>query len=793
MPTHHDHRKSFVLATATGPPPTDLPARLARKELVQDTSIAVVPTAMIAHNPATNDSVVLLHAPNGFPAKVERTISKVKRCLDTDWSSTSSRADIAVRQRAADWLRAEFESADDLRRHLETTEALDAFWQRAVEDSWGALPPTSPPEFRIGAVRVTACKVHGLVFACGPDCRSLPRPTPSEQWYEQFRSMAAARGCTQLQVVGPDGVRVSTLWGDSADTPNTERAMWTSTEIIHCNDNDHDDDPDSNSDPDADRRLRDYLLRTYGTDDLVHADRLHRDKLDLRLHYRRAQARAAFAATVAAQVQSDPFLDLPEIGKITPTEDERQEAQKLGPFAHPTLNAWARGWLMRCRQARPTNAALAALLAQFVDGIANERSSHNDEQHPEAALVDAVTVPDGLPGSVSDERGRSEAGDHDEQHPEAALVGDNDMDVAIATYGAADVPLMANAQAYHNVRAHAFLRLNQRRLERGDEPLTAQDIYNDALYRWQVAPTAFLGVDADTGSRQPCRDQDEVVERLCEWLRFFGVQPTDLTQLDTRRPPTLPPTMPDAPRAEGNTAHAEAHAPLTIPGAPQAEASTSQAEASTSQAEAIIAQADARTAQAEASTAQAEARATELRRLHESDPHGLTQSELYGYDAFDLDCWDEAFQKSTSAANADLAAAAAAAAAADQSRCPYNGIAEAGPASAKRCRLDQEASSDVLAARAARDAAAKEAALERERLDKLREALRRLDKVAPPIRDQCTCTFTVLYGRALLKPARKTFLRPPPHPREAEAAVQTLKAQVAKALAVLVPAPDVHQ
>lgn len=719
----HDHRKSFVLATATGPPPTDLAARLARKELVQDTSSAVVPTAMIAHNPATNDSVVLLHAPNGFPAKVERTISKVKRCLDTDSSST--RADVAVRQRSADWLRAEFDSADDLRRHLETTEALDAFWQRAVEDTWGALPPTSPPEFRIGAVRVTACKEHGLALTCGPECRSLPRPTPSEKWYEQFRSEAVARGCTHLLLAGPDAAHF-------VDT----QQQWTRTEIIRHN---HDDEPDSSSDPDgsADRRLRDYLLRTYGTDDLVLADRRHRELLDkLDPRHRRAQARAAFAATVAAQVQSDPFLDLPEIDKIAPTEDERHEAQKLGPFAHPTLNAWARGWLMQCRQARPTNAALTATLPPLVDGTASERSSHDDEQHPEAAR-------------------------------------DNDMGVAIATYGAADVPLMANAQAYRNVRAHAFLRLNQRRLERGDEPLTAQDIYNDALYRWQVAPTAFLGVDADAGSRQPCRDQDEVVERLLAWLRFLGVQPMDLIQHDARRPPTLPVTMPqdDAPRAEANTAHTEA------PDAPQAEASTAQAEDSTSQAE--------------ASTAQAEARATELRRLNESDPHGLTDSELDELKSIDLDCWREAFQKSTSAADADLAAAARAAAARDQSRCPYNGIAEAGPAAAKRCRLDQEESSDVLAARAARDAAAKEAARERERLDKLHEALRRLDKVAPPIRDECHST--VMYGRALLKPARKIFPWRPPHPRTANKDLQTLKAQVAEALAVLVPAPDVHQ
>jgi len=86
---------------------------------------------------------VLLHAPDSFPAKLERTMSKVKRCLDTDSSSSSTRADVAVRQRTAHWLRAEFDSADDLRRHLDTTKPLDAFWQRAVDDTWGAAAP--PP------------------------------------------------------------------------------------------------------------------------------------------------------------------------------------------------------------------------------------------------------------------------------------------------------------------------------------------------------------------------------------------------------------------------------------------------------------------------------------------------------------------------------------------------------------------------------------------------------------------------------------------------------------------------
>jgi hypothetical protein len=106
-----DHRKSFVLATAAGPPPPDLPARLARRGLVQDTPGAVAPTAACAHNPATGETVVLLHAPDSFPANVGRTLQKVERCLGSAVGAgrAGGAADAtAVRLRAADWLRASF-------------------------------------------------------------------------------------------------------------------------------------------------------------------------------------------------------------------------------------------------------------------------------------------------------------------------------------------------------------------------------------------------------------------------------------------------------------------------------------------------------------------------------------------------------------------------------------------------------------------------------------------------------------------------------------------------------------
>jgi hypothetical protein len=76
-----DHRKSFVLASVEGPVPRDLVARLAGPGLVQDRPGAPAVTGLFASGGDGDRGVLLLHAPDGFPARGDRVRARLERRL----------------------------------------------------------------------------------------------------------------------------------------------------------------------------------------------------------------------------------------------------------------------------------------------------------------------------------------------------------------------------------------------------------------------------------------------------------------------------------------------------------------------------------------------------------------------------------------------------------------------------------------------------------------------------------------------------------------------------------------
>jgi hypothetical protein len=564
-----DFRKSFVLAAVRGPPPRDLAARLAGPGLVQDRLGAATPTALYALNPATKDGVLLLHAPDGFPANLDRTRANLTRCL-----AVGVDARLAA---AAEWLRDVFADADDLHRALKTDEPLDAFWRQAVDAAWTEQAPSA--DVKLVSARATRCSEHGLnlVDTCtlcghgGRACRSYPRQTNPRAWAAQFVCEAVQRGCTELHTCGPCAPASVGEWHASFEGaglfagPDPVQA-WHPTVVefaeraevpavpevqpsVMSGSHRHVVDTDERT-----AQLQDYLRDKYGTADVATADQKHQRQLEaaLRAPQRRLDnARTEYVTPdLVNQLEGDDFaaVETPTFWCTDPlamltsddpllraelTVDDRRAVEDLGPFAHPVLAAWARLWLARTR------------------GV---------EAPPITELCEAA-----------------------------------------ARYGTAGIPLMANAQAFCDLRAREFLAMAARRLSRGHTPLCRDMLEVDCAadrhdrFPWP-APVAFLEAGA-SGAPVPVPDeQDAVAKRLSQWLCIFRVYVPDLTaaamwKCASQRLPAAPPPPPQ---------------PSPPPPPPDTAV-----------------------------------RAAELVALSESDPYGLTSSEQFELEKLDPDAFND--------------------------------------------------------------------------------------------------------------------------------------------------------